>query len=114
MILTRYSYPKNNVEYSLIIALLQENREEAKFWAYELYFSGFKQQVLRGLLLIFEEYFVDSVRKTKIANYLHKKIDEPTRKDSIVATVVENIIRCLLYTSPSPRDRTRSRMPSSA
>ena len=30
---------------------------------------------------------------------------------------VENIRRdmaCLLYTSPSPRDRTRSRMPSSA
>ena len=26
----------------------------------------------------------------------------------------ENIITCLLYTSPSPRDRTRSRMPSSA
>ena len=25
-----------------------------------------------------------------------------------------NILRCLLYTSPSPRDRTRSRMPSSA
>ena len=24
------------------------------------------------------------------------------------------IISCLLYTSPSPRDRTRSRMPSSA
>ena len=24
------------------------------------------------------------------------------------------IITCLLYTSPSPRDRTRSRMPSSA
>ena len=28
-------------------------------------------------------------------------------------TFVENSI-CLLYTSPSPRDRTRSRMPSSA
>ena len=25
-----------------------------------------------------------------------------------------SIRRCLLYTSPSPRDRTRSRMPSSA
>ena len=25
-----------------------------------------------------------------------------------------NFARCLLYTSPSPRDRTRSRMPSSA
>ena len=27
---------------------------------------------------------------------------------------VELLYRCLLYTSPSPRDRTRSRMPSSA
>ena len=26
----------------------------------------------------------------------------------------EQIVFCLLYTSPSPRDRTRSRMPSSA
>ena len=29
-----------------------------------------------------------------------------------IATAVD--IGCLLYTSPSPRDRTRSRMPSSA
>ena len=28
--------------------------------------------------------------------------------------VVEHLSLCLLYTSPSPRDRTRSRMPSSA
>ena len=27
---------------------------------------------------------------------------------------VVRLIGCLLYTSPSPRDRTRSRMPSSA
>ena len=28
--------------------------------------------------------------------------------------ITMNIKDCLLYTSPSPRDRTRSRMPSSA
>ena len=28
--------------------------------------------------------------------------------------IVEKLQTCLLYTSPSPRDRTRSRMPSSA
>ena len=28
--------------------------------------------------------------------------------------ILDVIHRCLLYTSPSPRDRTRSRMPSSA
>ena len=36
----------------------------------------------------------------------------------IVSVVAENTFEvvsiCLLYTSPSPRDRTRSRMPSSA
>ena len=31
-----------------------------------------------------------------------------------VGETVEVLIFCLLYTSPSPRDRTRSRMPSSA
>ena len=31
-----------------------------------------------------------------------------------VEAVNTMIIPCLLYTSPSPRDRTRSRMPSSA
>ena len=28
--------------------------------------------------------------------------------------LLDKISNCLLYTSPSPRDRTRSRMPSSA
>ena len=27
---------------------------------------------------------------------------------------IDQVVVCLLYTSPSPRDRTRSRMPSSA
>ena len=33
---------------------------------------------------------------------------------AVVAAVLAVHIVCLLYTSPSPRDRTRSRMPSSA
>ena len=45
-------------------------------------------------------------------------IYEETR--GVLKVFLENVIRdavtytCLLYTSPSPRDRTRSRMPSSA
>ena len=35
-------------------------------------------------------------------------------KDDFVGDSEINIKTCLLYTSPSPRDRTRSRMPSSA
>ena len=45
-------------------------------------------------------------------------------KRAVTAVILENqekelkesrqFLSCLLYTSPSPRDRTRSRMPSSA
>ena len=39
------------------------------------------------------------------------------RRDAIAERVKENVAKaatCLLYTSPSPRDTERSRMPSSA
>ena len=35
-------------------------------------------------------------------------------KTALITHKVDKIGDCLLYTSPSPRDRTRSRMPSSA
>ena len=38
--------------------------------------------------------------------------DQALRRDPALANAATR--RCLLYTSPSPRDRTRSRMPSSA
>ena len=36
------------------------------------------------------------------------------RLTEVAGAMQEQVERCLLYTSPSPRDRTRSRMPSSA
>ena len=38
----------------------------------------------------------------------------PTREPVGFEEVIRHLGDCLLYTSPSPRDRTRSRMPSSA
>ena len=35
-------------------------------------------------------------------------------KDSSTATFMADVVDCLLYTSPSPRDGLLSRMPSSA
>ena len=37
-----------------------------------------------------------------------------TRPDAVQTVHRQFLEACLLYTSPSPRDRTRSRMPSSA
>ena len=42
------------------------------------------------------------------------EIEIPVIFDDRVILKLEDTPTCLLYTSPSPRDRTRSRMPSSA
>ena len=43
-----------------------------------------------------------------------KKFIPITISDEMVGHKLGEFAPCLLYTSPSPRDRTRSRMPSSA
>ena len=53
----------------------------------------------------------------KLANILEKELIELRGKQSVVTRYNDRYggsYTCLLYTSPSPRDRTRSRMPSSA
>ena len=60
------------------------------------------------------------IEKTSIANHLRLCLitgEAGVGKSSFVRILLEELSKnkiCLLYTSPSPRDRTRSRMPSSA
>ena len=42
------------------------------------------------------------------------RVNRPTLVMAHNKTLAAQLYHCLLYTSPSPRDRTRSRMPSSA
>ena len=105
MILTRYLYQKHNVEYSLYISLFQKDAEQAKFWAYELFYSGYKKQTVHLLLEIYRDYYMDELCKPKIMAFLEKKIGEWTldnTKESIVGTMIENIVRrepdfCKIY-----------------
>ena len=48
------------------------------------------------------------------AQELFKSLGEIVKLEGIKEGVENTNYFCLLYTSPSPRDRTRSRMPSSA
>ena len=54
---------------------------------------------------------VDLVRETEVSDP-----NTPSQDQDLPApATLEDVEKiCLLYTSPSPRDRTRSRMPSSA
>ena len=63
-------------------------------------------------------YLGDALKKrvVPLAEKLNSKATfscDVEKKEEVVK-LFEDIKSCLLYTSPSPRDRTRSRMPSSA
>ena len=52
--------------------------------------------------------------KKPINDYIKKQESNVIAIKESLISKVDAIDGCLLYTSPSPRDRTRSRMPSSA
>ena len=67
------------------------------------------------------QYTVFSVQNTESATTANITMKYYNRAGGLDATITDTIppngqkmYDCLLYTSPSPRDRTRSRMPSSA
>ena len=70
--------------------------------------------VLRLVVTLDGENVIDC---EPVIGYLHRgmeKIAENRTNVMYVPYVSRMDYACLLYTSPSPRDRTRSRMPSSA
>ena len=68
------------------------------------------------------------IRPDEISSVIRQQIEQYTQEAQVVnvGTVLqvgdgiariyglEKVMACLLYTSPSPRDRQKSRMPSSA
>ena len=79
------------------------------------------QKNLKNALADLQKEAVTAVNTTKKKEKATTKADPNSNKDVQPDNPVEceefddsQTKNCLLYTSPSPRDRTRSRMPSSA
>ena len=54
---TRYLYQMIEVKQSLFISLLEHNPEEALYWTYELYYSGFEKEVYDYILLVYNTIY---------------------------------------------------------
>jgi len=92
VILTRYLYIKQEVLASLALTLIESNFEEALFWAYELYYSGFQEECLEFIQAIYREWF--SEKNPKLGKFLsnqHKKWLS-SKDDHVVGTMVRNIM----------------------
>ena len=57
---------------------------------------------------------IKEVEVIAIADSIQSRLDGSSKAEGNISGQAEGGVNCLLYTSPSPRDRTRSRMPSSA
>ena len=93
-------------------------------------FKGGKASASRGVGMTIEEglkHFQADALRYALASNFPEQADTEISYEEIVRRVNEELVAnwgnlvnrvlsmtCLLYTSPSPRDRTRSRMPSSA
>ena len=94
-IFTRYLYVKDEVKLTLLICILNKN-EKSLFWAYELYYSGFENELFDFLWKIyfdfyytlnpsFYDYFVKRHKEWK-------KISIGIEKDKIINIIVNNLM----------------------
>ena len=90
--LTRYLYIKEEVMISLVISILEKNREEALFWAYELYWSGFQEETFEFLMSFYGEMFESLNPRLKI--FLKTQVDswkQDQTKHWTLGTMVRNL-----------------------
>jgi hypothetical protein len=92
IMLTRYLYIKEEVMISLTVAIMEKNRDEALFWAYELYWSGFQEEIFEYLMSVFAEIF--EPLNPRLRCFLQTQVDswkqDPT-KHWTLGTMVRNL-----------------------
>jgi hypothetical protein len=91
IVFTRYLYLKDEVELSLVLAILNKDNREALFWAYELYYSGFKKILFDLFWKIYYDFFAS--QNPSFEPYLIKKQKAyySNDDDKIVAMIIENM-----------------------
>ncbi len=78
---TRYLYEKDEVKLSLIMCVLNKNEEEAIFWAYEMYYSGFQTELVSVFWSLYYDFYYtlnpsfEKYLQTKLKNNLVLTID---------------------------------------
>lgn len=90
---TRYLYEKDEVKLALIMCILNK-KEEAIFWTYELYYSGFKMELIELFWTIYYDFYY--TLNPSFEKYLLKKLkndlDFETNCENYLAMIVNNFM----------------------
>lgn len=95
IIFTRYLYIKQEVEIVLILSILEKKEDNSLFWAYELYHSGF----IEDLFILFIEIYYNFYATLNInfGTYLYKKYKEHVElnkpiEDRLISMIIHNFL----------------------
>lgn len=93
VIFTRYLYIKEEVETSLLLSILDKKKDEAFFWGYELYYSGYQVEVLALLSQIYHDFYARlNPNLGKFLNECVVNWDEHRNRDHIIGIIILNMV----------------------
>ena len=94
LVFTQYLYIKEEVRLALLVSILNKS-DDAIFWAYELYYSGFKHELLNLIWRIYYDFF--ATLNPAYESYLLKKHKELLSNDQENERIISSIINDLLF-----------------
>jgi hypothetical protein len=89
LIFTRYLYLKDEVKIALLLSILNKS-DDAIFWAYELYYSGYKNELFAFIWQIYYDFF--ATQNPSFAAYLSKKLSSNAIEDRLVSSIIQNLL----------------------
>ena len=95
IILTRYLYNRDTVFRQLGECIRNKEYEKSLFWAYELYFSWYEEELIKYLIdLINKEYSQYKFMKGFLKKHLAEWISEPitNKPHEFIATIIRNLV----------------------
>jgi hypothetical protein len=95
IILTRYLYNRDTVFHQLGECIRNKEYEKSLFWAYELYFSWYEEELIKYLVdIINKEYSQYKFMKAFLKKHLAEWISEPitNKPHEFIATIIRNLV----------------------
>lgn len=89
LVFTRYLYLKDEVRTALLLSILNKS-DDAIFWAYELYYSGYKNELFAFIWKIYYDFF--ATLNPSFAAYLSKKLSSKGIEDTLVSSIIQNLL----------------------
>jgi len=92
IILTRYLYIKDEVKYAILVSILEKQQEQALFFAFEMYYSGFQEELFEWFWEIYYGFFAVLNPKYEVYMLKQQKNIEEEKRHLLVYAFVKNLL----------------------